>query len=157
MKSNTIKTTTWPCGEAKEIKEWPAVMPELEPRHFAHGSYRGRGVYQENLAGGLVCGTPRCAVGNVMVAFGQDPRQESWDCSLLHEQVDRGDGPMGKFVAAYIRELGGYGQTICDLSELFENDIVRISVEVAADAFNKTVRSFGYIEDCRFSQKVVIT
>lgn len=72
-----------------------------------------------------VCATPRCAVGNVLSAFGQDPRPAAWEGSPLVNQLAKGEGPLAAFVKKFMKNLGAKipadaNPSLTQLSDLFE-------------------------------------
>lgn len=136
-------------------------MPVLTAAHFAHLVWiniqiddYGK-VSKEDLPKLHECGAPRCAVGNVLTAFGVDCRYQAWDWSPLDEQVRAGEGPVAMFVQEFVRQL----YIVCDrqsphyatvtlhqLSVVFET-ILRPTEAAAALAWNETIRHFGYTEE----------
>jgi hypothetical protein len=147
-----------------KVHRFPKTMPALEPRHFEHGTWAGDGLDSDHILDSdprlAVCGTPRCAVGNVLSAFGLPAALGLWQGSPLEEQVKSGEGPVAEFVRAFAKNLGGSADSLMQLSDLFErpdsgrvrytdsgNLKPHISARMAAKAYIKTIEEFGYTEE----------
>lgn len=187
-------------AKAKPITRWPKELPHLTPKHFFKNTWTGDDVasalrtladtqyaiYQVEQADVLkaietidkhlpVCSTPRCAVGNLMAAFGRDPRFDAWHRSGLSRQISAKEGPMYKFLSKFMDELEKefhlepgernphtYNETykrrkrsLMGLSDLFEYDIGYASSDPddedstkrgCAKAWQRTLEHFGYTE-----------
>lgn len=155
-----------PRERLKEVHRAPRTMPHLTAKHFRFGHWHGiddTPVIRDDDPRLTMCGTPRCAVGNVLSAFGLPCAPEIWMDSPLEKQVERGEGPVAKFVRIFAKHLGWkeYAEehglenldqpSLYDLSDLFEsrdkwNTDEATETKKVAKAWDKTLTELGYTE-----------
>ena len=131
---------------------WPRTMPLLRPRHFRHGSFDRCPVPDgEDCQALHECGTPRCLVGNVLVAFDRDPRGVSWVDSEIDGTLR---GPLRSFVERLALELQipfsrDEEVWLWGLSDRFEGGTTmhEVTAACAARAWRRAIEYFGYTED----------